>query len=118
MRKILLAAIFLLAARRLPTAEDGTGKAAFLPQLIFVSNRSDFPQGKPSSPPKTCSEVFPAPQNVQKWTKCREKDVTECGGPSECACNVDERLVTYTCAEGTYRTCEEDSSCHPDSPSL
>ena len=118
MKKILLAAIFLLTTRRPQIAEDHAGKTALLREPISVSSRADFPQGQPSADPKACSEVYPAPQNAQKWTKCQRKDVTECGGPPECLCNVDERLLTYTCTEGTYRTCEPDSSCQPESPSL
>jgi len=119
MNKALLAAIFLLATNRPQIAEDQAGKAPFVREPISALSWAGFPQGRqPSADPKACSEVYPAPQNAQQWTKCQRKDVTECGGPPECLCNVDERLLTYTCAEGTYRKCEPDNSCLPDSPSL
>jgi len=118
MRKIILAVIFLLAAERPQIAEDHAGQTALLRQPISLSKRADFSYAYSSVGPKLCSQVYPVPQHAQKWTKCQEKDVSECGGPSDCACNVDERLLTYTCAEGTYRSCEEDNSCRPDSPSL
>lgn len=123
MKKILFAIIFLLAPKPLQIAQDRADQAPFLREPILFSIRADSQQGNASpspssSSPKTCAVVFPAPANVQKWTKCQFKDVTPCGGPPECVCNVDERLVIRTCAEGTYRSCEEDSSCRPGSPSL
>jgi len=118
MKKILFAAIFLLATKQPQTAEDQAGKTALLRESISVSSRADHPQGQSNASPRTCSEVFPAPEHSQTWTKCKVKDVTECGGPPECVCNTDERLLIYTCAEGTYRKCEVDSSCLPESPSL
>lgn len=118
MKKTLLAVMFLLAFNRPQIADDHAGKAPLLREPISLLTRVDFWQGKHKTGPKTCTEVFPLPKNMQKWTNCQQKDVSECGGPQECVCNVDERLLTYICSEGTYRACEEDDSCHPDSPSL
>ena len=123
-KKILLAAIFLFALKLQPIAQDRPDQTALLREPILFSIQANAPQGKSnpdakSSPnPKTCAVVFPSPGNVPKWTKCQFKDVSPCGGPPECTCNVDERLVIRTCSEGTYRSCEEDSSCRPGSPSL
>jgi len=61
---------------------------------------------------KECAVVFPVPDAQAKWKNCQELESTECGGPpGKCTCRDAERLVTYKCDGGTYKSCEYDPGC-------
>ena len=61
---------------------------------------------------KECAKVFPVPDAQATWRNCQEVDSTECGGPpGKCTCRDAERLITYKCDGGTYKSCEYDPGC-------
>jgi hypothetical protein len=60
---------------------------------------------------KVCSEVYPVPEAAKHWSQCEGGEYSECGGPDQCACKVDERLIWYHCKEGSYAVCEDDNTC-------
>jgi hypothetical protein len=61
---------------------------------------------------KECAKVFPVPDAQATWKNCQEVDSTECGGPpGQCTCRDAERLITYKCEGGTYKSCEYDPGC-------
>jgi hypothetical protein len=64
---------------------------------------------------KSCSEVFPIPEAQKHWSQCEEIEASECGGPPQCACKLDARLVRFQCKEGSYAACvEDDKTCIDD----
>ncbi len=61
---------------------------------------------------KSCSEVFPLPGVQKPTSQCEEVESSDCGGPPDCACEIDERLVRIQCKEGSYALCvEDDKTC-------
>jgi hypothetical protein len=76
----------------------------------LVSTSADFLQeeiGFRSAPDKPdCEKKYPLPSNYQRWTNCKANGGgSSCGGPEQCACLESERLVTFTCDQGTYHQC-------------
>jgi hypothetical protein len=62
-------------------------------------------------PRKSCSEVYPIPQGSELWKSCQDVGRSACGGPDQCLCGQNERLVTFKCDEGTLNKCVQDSAC-------
>jgi hypothetical protein len=60
---------------------------------------------------KACSEVYPVPEAEKHWSQCEGGEFSQCGGPDQCACKLDERLTWYHCKEGSYALCEDDNTC-------
>ena len=54
---------------------------------------------------KSCAEYYPVP-NTLAWTNCRMIGNSACGGPPQCSCKADERLIGYKCDQGYYNECE------------
>jgi hypothetical protein len=62
---------------------------------------------------RECDEVFPLPEDYPNWTNCRNIGQSACGGPAECQCLPEQRLVTFKCDQGTYQQCfgEKGNGC-------
>lgn len=62
---------------------------------------------------QSCGRYYPLPDNYQNWTGCKKDGGSACGGPDQCACADSERLITFTCDQGTYHRCyaEKGNGC-------
>jgi hypothetical protein len=61
-----------------------------------------------------CDHTYPLPQNYENWTHCRKDGGgSACGGPDQCAGLESQRLVTFTCDQGSYHQCygEKGNGC-------
>lgn len=63
----------------------------------------------------TCAEKYP--NHDPNW-HCHESGVSACGGPDQCSCDDDERLVSYVCDEGFQAQCEVDEYCQKTPPKV
>jgi hypothetical protein len=60
-----------------------------------------------SRPP--CSQVYPPESSLKEWFDsgpCREAGASACGGPNQCSCQPNERLVFYQCVTRNWNYCE------------
>jgi hypothetical protein len=79
---------------------------------IAVQDRVLLDAGFLQEQVKDCAVVFPIPRAEASWKNCEEVESTECGGPpGKCICREAERLITYKCDGGTYKSCEYDPGC-------
>jgi hypothetical protein len=69
-----------------------------LPQTFFKS-------GFAADQRRACDKVYPLPDGYENWSDCERGEFTECGGPQQCACIPEQRLVTFRCKQGTYNQC-------------
>jgi len=110
MSKLASLAITLFFASTLAVAGGHSRSDVFvdLSSQDHVLLRTGFVQAQV----KECAKVFPVPDAQATWRNCQEVDSTECGGPpGECTCRDAERLITYKCEGGTYKSCEYDTGC-------
>lgn len=80
-------------------------KSNFLKDDILASH----PQQKPD-----CSDRYPPPDDYPNWTHCKPNGGgSACGGPQQCACDESQRLITFTCDQGSYQQCwaEKGNGC-------
>jgi len=70
-----------------------------------------FSSGSTANKKKSCSKVYPLPRRSSRWTNCVRAAASACGGAEECACDSTERLVEYSCTEGTYKKCTTEPTC-------
>ena len=61
---------------------------------------------------KSCAEFYPLPDGYDRFTGCRLKGQSVCGGPQQCSCKSNEALVTYQCDQQAYNICKADASCN------
>lgn len=64
---------------------------------------------------RDCDQVYPLPDNYQNWTNCKKDGGgSGCGGPEQCACLESQRLITFTCDQGSYHQCfgEQGNGCN------
>lgn len=101
-----------------PELKDDTKKVSTLAVEHVINVRYDFmsdgPQFRNVADKKDCSEYYPPPQGYENWTHCRpDGGGSACGGPDQCACDDSQRLVTFTCDQGSYHQCwaEKGNGC-------
>src|ERR1700728_2630118 len=93
--------VLLLPTASAPSRAQGRESTSSLPSDLFFS----------TDPRDHCSKYYPVPDGSDSWTTCEDKGRSGCGGPEQCICGANERLVTYQCVEGTFHKCVEDPGC-------
>lgn len=105
--------LILLAAATWVSAADHSKSPVLWDKLDAAPGKD--PVQSDGAVKKSCSEVFPVPGEQKHWSQCEEIEASECGGPPQCACKLDARLVRFQCKEGTYAACvEDDKTCIDD----
>jgi hypothetical protein len=109
-----LVVLILFGVATCASAGDSS-KSLLLPDTLNVVPAKHSIQSNGAPRKKSCSEVFPIPEAQKHWNQCEESEASECGGPPECACKNDARLVRFQCKEGSYAACvEDDKTCIDD----
>lgn len=76
-----------------------------IPQQLFVQN-DRLVNGSSAEDRKTCRAYYPgAGDALTRAHNCNEIGSSGCGGPDQCSCATDQRLVSWKCDEGTFNVC-------------
>jgi hypothetical protein len=66
---------------------------------------------------KTCNAYYRGHEEaVSQAHNCTEIGASACGGPDQCSCEQNERLVSWKCDEGTFNACSPSKDGHPRCP--
>jgi len=67
-----------------------------------------FP-GQSEQDRKTCHDYYPGHEQALAGAhNCTEIGASACGGPDQCSCPQNARLVSWRCDEGTFNACSSD----------
>lgn len=82
--------------------------------LLLACTATVAPSRSDAAAPQrpACGQYYPVPNDALFWTHCSIAGNSACGGPPQCACQADERLITFKCDQGYYHSCE---AYNPDS---
>ena len=114
--RIALILLTLVCSVELQHRADGQFSANEAPQSTemrdsFLHEHSLF---RSVSDKPDCDETYPLPDNYQNWKNCKKDGGgSACGGPQQCACLESQRLITFTCDQGSYHQCygEQGNGC-------
>ncbi len=68
-------------------------------------------------PRQTCDKYYRGHEDaLAQAHNCHEIGASACGGPDQCACGKNERLVSFKCDEGTFNGCSPSKDGHPRCP--
>ena len=66
---------------------------------------------------KACSAYYSGQEDaLSQAHNCTEIGASACGGPEQCSCADNERLVSFTCKEGTFSGCSPRKNGSPRCP--
>jgi hypothetical protein len=74
--------------------------------LVMAQDRQLYATQGPSAR-KTCKEYYKDDEDsFAKAHNCNDTGQSSaCGGPDQCSCPSNQRLVQYKCTEGTFNVC-------------
>jgi hypothetical protein len=57
-----------------------------------------------------CKDKYPLPDGWEDWpsSSCTVGYRSACGGPPQCSCEPNQRLLDYHCPQGTYSLCDDE----------
>ena len=87
-------------------------------EKIVGGTRSLELRTSPQSPDrKACREIYPGDEDaLSQAHNCSEVGASACGGPDQCSCDKNERLVSWKCDEGTFNACSPSKGGTPRCP--